>query len=400
MVGPALPTKPSTTPKTILETGSTLLYPLMGAWTQAYQKQFASTSGATKGQPYATIDTGATGSGTGLADAASGTVDIGASDAYLSSSAKTSTPSLVNIALAISAQQINYNLPGIKNLKLDATVLAGMYNGKITTWNDPAIKALNPGVNLPSMKVVPLHREDSSGDTFLFTSFLNAQAASDWPTSLVNTTITWPKGSTTAETGNGGMVSGCQATKGCVAYIGISYLQKTQAAGLGTAMLKNAAGQVRRADFGHHRGRRQRADGQDPAQRDAVADQRAGRHLVPDHQLRVRDREHQAVRRHQGRGHPGLPALDGAHGPGPDHLPGPGGLPAAAVQCGQAVRRADRQDRRLTTWLHQHQAPGRPRERATARSPACPATGLAAGAAALTWSAGWAGPARSSRSAR
>jgi phosphate transport system substrate-binding protein len=239
MVGAALPSKPSTTPKTILETGSTLLYPLMGAWTQAYQKQFEN---PTTNAPYATLDTGATGSGTGLADAASGTVDIGASDAYLSSSAKQSTPTLVNIALAISAQQINYNLPGVKNLKLDATVLAGMYNGKITSWNDPAIKALNPGVNLPSMKVVPLHREDSSGDTFLFTSFLNDQAASDWPSSLVNTTITWPKGSTTAETGNGGMVSGCQATKGCVAYIGISYLQKTQAAGLGTALLKNAAG--------------------------------------------------------------------------------------------------------------------------------------------------------------
>jgi phosphate transport system substrate-binding protein len=239
MVGPALPSKPSTTPKTVLETGSTLLYPLMGAWTQAYQKEFQNAS--TK-SPYATIDTGATGSGTGIADAASGTVDIGASDAYLSSSVKTTTPTLVNIALAISAQQVNYNVPGVKNLKLDGTVLAGMYNGKITNWNDPAIKALNPGANLPSLKIVPLHREDSSGDTFLFTSFLNATAASDWPSSLVNTTITWPKGSTTAETGNGGMVSGCAATKGCVAYIGISYLQKTQAAGLGTAMLKNSAG--------------------------------------------------------------------------------------------------------------------------------------------------------------
>ena len=239
MVGPALPSSPSKTPKTILETGSTLLYPLMGTWTQAYQKEFADSS---TGQPYATIDTGATGSGTGLADAASGTVDIGASDAYLSASSKQSTPSLINIALAISAQQINYNVPGVKNLKLDATVLAAMYNGKITNWNDPQIKALNPGVSLPNLKVVPLHREDSSGDTFLFTSFLNAQDSSDWPTSLVNTTITWPKGSTTAETGNGGMVTGCQSTKGCVAYIGISYLQKTQAAGLGTAMLKNAAG--------------------------------------------------------------------------------------------------------------------------------------------------------------
>ena len=239
MVGSPLPSKPSTTPKTVLETGSTLLYPLMGSWTQAYQKEFQNPS--TK-SPYATIDTGATGSGTGIADAASGTVDIGASDAYLSSSVKSTTPTLVNIALAVSAQQINYNVPGVKNLKLDATVLAGMYNGKITNWNDSAIAALNPGAHLPSLKIVPLHREDSSGDTFLFTSFLSAQDPSAWPSSLVNTTITWPKGSTTAETGNGGMVSGCQATKGCVAYIGISYLQKTQAAGLGTAMLKNAAG--------------------------------------------------------------------------------------------------------------------------------------------------------------
>jgi phosphate transport system substrate-binding protein len=238
MVGPALPSKPSSTAETILETGSTLLYPLMGSWTQAYQKEFVNSAGS----PLATIDTGATGSGTGIADATSGTVDIGASDAYLSASDKQTTPTLLNIALAVSAQQINYNVPGVKNLKLDATVLAGMYNGKITNWNDSAIAALNPGAHLPNLKIVPLHREDSSGDTFLFTSFLNAQDPSSWPSSLVNTTITWPKGSTTAETGNGGMVSGCAATKGCVAYIGISYLQKTQAAGLGTAMLKNAAG--------------------------------------------------------------------------------------------------------------------------------------------------------------
>ena len=238
MVGPALPSKPSTTPETILETGSTLLYPLMGTWTTAYQKEFATSSGA----PLATIDTGATGSGTGLADAASGTVDIGASDAYLSASDRQATPTLENIALAISAQQINYNVPGVKNLKLNGTLLAAMYNGKITNWNDPAIKALNPGVSLPNLKIVPLHREDSSGDTFLFTSYLHAQAPSDWPASLMSTSITWPKGSTTAETGNGGMVSGCAATKGCVAYIGISFLQKTQAAGLGTAMVKNAAG--------------------------------------------------------------------------------------------------------------------------------------------------------------
>jgi phosphate transport system substrate-binding protein len=233
MTGPALPSSPSKTPESITETGSTLLFPLMGTWATAYQKLF----------PQVTLTTGGTGSGTGITDASTGTVNIGASDAYLSASERDANPSLLNIALAISAQQINYNLPGIKTLKLDGQVLAEIYTGKITKWNDSAIKALNPGVNLPAMTIVPLRRLDSSGDTFLFTSYLNAQAPSLWPASNVGTTISWPSvPGETSETGNGGMVAGCGSTKGCIAYIGVSYLAKTQAAGLGDAELKNAAG--------------------------------------------------------------------------------------------------------------------------------------------------------------
>ena len=241
MVGAALPTSPSKTPTTITETGSTLLYPLMGSWSEAYQKAFINSSNA----PLVTIETGGTGSGTGITDAATGTVDIGASDAYLSTSDKQTYPTMLNIALAISAQQINYNVPGVtKPLKLDGTVLAGIYTGKITKWNDSAIAALNPGVSLPAFTIVPLHRADSSGDTFLFTSYLNAQDPSAWSSSNVGTSISWPSvPGALAETGNGGMVSGCGATKGCIAYIGISYLSKTQAAGLGQAELKNGAGQ-------------------------------------------------------------------------------------------------------------------------------------------------------------
>ncbi|HSZ49620.1 MAG TPA: phosphate ABC transporter substrate-binding protein PstS [Streptosporangiaceae bacterium] len=241
-VGPALPSSPATTPETITETGSTLLYPLMGSWTEAYQKQFVNSSKA----PLVTIETGGTGSGTGVSDAATGTINIGASDAYLSASQKASYPTMLNIALAISAQQINYNVPGLtKPLKLDGTVLAGIYTGKITNWNDPAIKALNPGAGLPSsLPIVPLHRADGSGDTFLFTSYLNSQDPSAWPSSDVGTTVNWPTvGGAVAETGNGGMVSGCGTTKGCIAYIGISYLAKTTSAGLGQAELKNGAGQ-------------------------------------------------------------------------------------------------------------------------------------------------------------
>jgi phosphate transport system substrate-binding protein len=241
MVGAALPTSPNTTPEVITETGSSLLYPLMGTWTAAYQKQFINSSNA----PIVTIETGSTGSGTGITDASTGTVNIGASDAYLSSSDLQTYPTMLNIALAISAQQVNYNVPGVSTpLKLNGTVLAEMYSGKITNWDDSAIAALNPGVSLPNLTVVPLHRADSSGDTFLFTSYLNAQDASGWSSSNVGTTVTWPSVSgALAETGNGGMVTGCAATKGCVAYIGISYLSKTAAAGLGQAEVENGAGQ-------------------------------------------------------------------------------------------------------------------------------------------------------------
>jgi phosphate transport system substrate-binding protein len=241
MVGAALPTSPNTTPEVITETGSSLLYPLMGTWTSAYQKQFINSSNA----PIVTIETGSTGSGTGITDAATGTVNIGASDAYLSSSDLQTYPTMLNIALAISAQQINYNVPGVTTpLHLNGTVLAGMYSGSITNWDDPAIAALNPGVTLPNLAVVPLHRSDSSGDTFLFTSYLNAQDPSKWSASNVGTTVTWPSVSgALAETGNGGMVTGCAATRGCVAYIGISYLSKTTAAGLGQAEIENGAGQ-------------------------------------------------------------------------------------------------------------------------------------------------------------
>ncbi|HEX3924974.1 MAG TPA: phosphate ABC transporter substrate-binding protein PstS [Streptosporangiaceae bacterium] len=233
MEGAALPSAPAKSAESLTETGSTLLFPLFGTWSTAYQKLY----------PQVTITTGGTGSGTGITDAATGTVNIGASDAYLSSSDMSANPDLLNIPLAISAQQINYNVPGVSNLKLDGTVLAQIYSGKITNWNDPAIKALNPGAPLPNLKIVTLHRADSSGDSFLFTSYLNAQDPSGWATSNVGTSVSWPSApGALAETGNSGMVSGCAANKGCIAYIGISYLAKTKAAGLGEAFLKNASG--------------------------------------------------------------------------------------------------------------------------------------------------------------
>jgi len=220
--------------KEISETGSTLLFPLFGSWQTAYSTTNTSV----------TITSGATGSGTGIADAAEGLVNIGASDAYLSSSDMTQYPNLINIPLTVAAVMVNYNVPGVtKPINLNGTVLAEIYTGKITKWNDSAIAALNSGVSLPDLPIVTLHRADGSGSTFLFTSYLNAQDPSAWPSSLVDTTITWPTvAGQLAETGSGGMVTGCGATKGCIAYIGISYLTKATAAGLGEAALANKAG--------------------------------------------------------------------------------------------------------------------------------------------------------------
>ena len=240
--GSSTPPSSSSTPAssssgstTVSETGSTLLLPLVSSWQVAY--------GALN--PKILITTSGTGSGTGIADAAAGTVNVGGSDAYLSSADMSQFPGLLNIPLAVSAAMVNYNLPGIKKpLNLNGSVVAQIYSGKITTWNNSAIAALNKGVTLPSTKIVPLHRADSSGTTFIFTSYLNAQAPSAWPTANVGTTVSWPSvPGATAETGNGGMVKGCGAIKGCIAYIGVSYLTQTTAAGLGAASLANKAGQ-------------------------------------------------------------------------------------------------------------------------------------------------------------
>ena len=234
--GGAVATTPAPSPVTLSETGSTLLYPLFNLWGPAYHDKYSNV----------TITPQGTGSGTGISQAAAGAVNIGASDAYLSEGDMAAHKGLMNIALAISAQQVNYNLPGVtEHVKLDGKVLAAMYQGTIKTWNDPQLTALNPGVNLPATPVVPLHRSDGSGDTFLFTQYLSKQDPDGWgksPGFGTNVTFTGLPG-TLGENGNGGMVTGCATIPGCVAYISVSFLDQASQKGLGEAQLGNASGQ-------------------------------------------------------------------------------------------------------------------------------------------------------------
>ncbi len=219
----------------ITETGSSLLFPLFQEWAPAYQKLAG-----------VEITPQSTGSGTGISDAENATVNIGASDAYVATALEAQHPNLLNIPLAVSAQQIMYNLPGLnkQHLRLSGPVLAGIYDGRIKNWDDAAIKKMNPGVKLPNLPVVPIHRADGSGDTFLFSQYLSFTTPGWNHGPGFGTSISWPAvpGSVSA-TGNQGMVQELTQYPGGIAYVGISWLTPALKDGLGEAAVENRAGQ-------------------------------------------------------------------------------------------------------------------------------------------------------------
>jgi phosphate transport system substrate-binding protein len=229
----AVKTSNPTSAQTLSEAGSSLMYP--------YLQKLA--PGVHAAYPNISLTPAAGGSGTGQSEAISGTIDMGGSDAYLSAAQVAANPGILNIPIAVSAQAINYNLPGITNLKLSGSVLAQIYQGTITTWNDTQIAALNPGVTLPSTSIVPVRRSDSSGDTFIFTSFLSATSTSWSSGPSFGTTVSWPTvSSEQTASGNPAMVDACHSTPGCVAYIGASVESSALVDGLGEAELENASG--------------------------------------------------------------------------------------------------------------------------------------------------------------
>lgn len=227
--------KASTQTVQLAETGSSLLYPLFNIWAPAYQKLHSNVQ----------LTTGSTGSGTGISEATGGMVQIGASDAYMSTAQMQQYPNILNIPLAISAQQIMYNLSGFnsQHLNLNGSVLAGIYTGAIKYWDDSAIKAINPGANLPHQAIVPVRRSDGSGDTFLFTQYLSDTSGSTWQKVGYGTTVTWPQVATeVAANGNQGVVQALSQTPGSIGYVGISWLNQATKDGVGYAAVENKDG--------------------------------------------------------------------------------------------------------------------------------------------------------------
>jgi phosphate transport system substrate-binding protein len=220
---------------TLSESGSTLLYPLFQAWIAGYKSV----------APGVNITASGSGSGAGTKAAIEGAVRIGTSDAYLSDKDAAHNPDILDIPLAISAQTINYNLPGLNggNLKIDGPTLAAIYSGAVTEWDDPTIKAMNPGMALPHQAIIPIRRADGSGDTFIFTQFLDF-AAETWENNPgYGTDIAWPKvAAEKTAVGNEGVVNALAATPYAIGYVGISYASQIAKGGLGTAMVKSQDG--------------------------------------------------------------------------------------------------------------------------------------------------------------
>ena len=185
----------------------------------------------------------------------------------------------------LGAITVSYNLPGVKSgLKLDGKTLGDIFLGKVKTWNDAEITALNPGVTLPSTAITVIHRSDSSGTTSGFTSFLAAVDPEFKSKVGEGKEVPWPTG--TGAKGNSGVAGAVKQTVGAVGYVEQAYALQN---GFTYAAIKNKAGTLHRADARLDDGGRRRR--QDPGEPGHEGHQLARPHGLPDHLADVHRRE-------------------------------------------------------------------------------------------------------------
>jgi phosphate transport system substrate-binding protein len=190
-------------------------------------------------QPNMTVNYGSGGSGKGRTDLASGVTNYAGSDSPIPAAEMPNFKgkTVLYFPVFLGPITVSYNLSGVSSLKLDATVLAEIFSGKITSWNNSAITALNPGVSLPSTPITVAVRSDSSGTTQNFSLYLQEAAGSAW-TLGSSSTIKWPA---TARAGNGnpGVSQIVKSTPGAIGYVDYA---DAKASGLSYASIKNSSG--------------------------------------------------------------------------------------------------------------------------------------------------------------
>jgi len=208
--------------------GATFPNPIYTKWFDAYHKNTG-----------VQINYQSIGSGGGIRQFTEGTVDFGATDGPMNESQiQAVNGNVLHIPTVLGAVAVTYNLPSLGNtqLKFDGTLLVDIFMGRVTKWNDAKIAALNPGVKLPDMDLIVVHRSDGSGTTYVFTDYLN-KFSREWKDKVgYATSVNWPVG--LGGKGNEGVTQQVKQTEGALGYVELIYAISNK---LPYAQIKNAA---------------------------------------------------------------------------------------------------------------------------------------------------------------
>jgi phosphate transport system substrate-binding protein len=229
-------TLPSLAQTTLNGAGATFPYPMYSKWFSDYNKI----------HPDIRFNYQSIGSGGGIRQVLAGTVDFGASDGPMSDEQLAqSKVKILHVPTVLGAVVPAYNIPGVTGeVKFTPQALAGIFLGKITSWNDPAITGANPGVNFPNQPVIVIHRSDGSGTTFIFTDYLS-KISSDWNIGVgKGTSVKWPVG--LGGKGNEGVAGMIRQMQGGIGYVELIYAVQNS---IPYGTVKNAAGSYVKASL-------------------------------------------------------------------------------------------------------------------------------------------------------